>query len=174
MSVASKASGALPALIILLLYKLFDTTQARRLRSCVLKMRGSEAFLHFNEAGKSNRVSLSQRRKLEPHHKAPQWQVESRGHVGKCIRSKEKAQDLRSQTWWIASKQAAYQGWPVSCCARESPQRKSHCWEAKDVCTCVHAFKNPLDGHLICVTLFQFQSFHLECYITKPNHFKSS
>lgn len=68
--VISKASGALPALIILLLYKLFYTIQARQLCSCIFKMKGREAFLHFNEAKKS-----SQQRKREPHNKGLWWHV---------------------------------------------------------------------------------------------------
>lgn len=36
------------------------------------------------------------------------------------------------------------------------------------ICVCVY-YLNPLDGHLISVTLFQFQDFHLEFYLTKPN-----
>lgn len=58
--IISTASGTLPALIILLLYKLFYTTQARQLFSYTFKMRDSETFLHFNEARKSDRVSLTQ------------------------------------------------------------------------------------------------------------------
>lgn len=36
------------------------------------------------------------------------------------------------------------------------------------VCVCVY-YLHPSDGHLISVTLFQFQDFHLEFYLTKLN-----
>lgn len=36
------------------------------------------------------------------------------------------------------------------------------------VCVYVY-YLNPMDGHMISVTVFQFQDFRLEFYLTKPN-----